>query len=67
VSWQPSQGEKACLWVLQHRRDGAWATRILPAESRSLILDGEPPEAIAISAVDRAGNVSSAAALASTN
>ena len=64
LSWQPASGEEAWLWVLQYRRGGAWKTRILPGKWRSHILDGEPPETIALSAVDRVGNMGAAATLA---
>jgi hypothetical protein len=66
LSWEPAptEKEKARLWVLQYQRGGAWSTRILPGEWRSQILDGDPPESLALSAVDRVGNVSSAATLA---
>jgi len=64
LSWESAPGEKACLWVLQYRRGGTWTTRIVPGEWRGHILDGDPPDALALSAVDRVGNVSSPTTLA---
>jgi uncharacterized lipoprotein YddW (UPF0748 family) len=64
LSWESGATEKTWLWVLQSRRNGTWTTRILPGEWRSHILDGEPPDALALSAVDRVGNVSLPATLA---
>jgi len=64
LSWEPTPAEKVSLWVLQFRRGGKWTTRILPGESSKQILDGDPPDALALSAVDRAGNLSSPSSLA---
>jgi uncharacterized lipoprotein YddW (UPF0748 family) len=62
LSWSLS-GENAWLWVLHYRRGGVWSTKVLPGAWRSHILDGELPDALALSAVDRVGNVSPAATL----
>jgi uncharacterized lipoprotein YddW (UPF0748 family) len=64
LSWENAAAEKTSLWILQYKRDGKWTTQILPGDRRSQILDGVLPEALAVSAVDRAGNVSVAATLA---
>jgi len=64
LSWVPAPAEKSWLWVLQYRRGGNWTTRILPGAWRSHILDGDPPDVLALSVVDRVGNVSPAAAVA---
>lgn len=64
LSWELGAPEKPWLWVLQYRRGDAWTTRILAADHRTLILDGNPPEALALSAVDRAGNLSQPATVA---
>ena len=50
-------------WVVQFKRGGKWSTRILPGSSRSQIIDGELPEAIAIRAVNRVGNAGAAASV----
>lgn len=63
LSWEPAGGERVWLWLLQYRRGNTWTTRILPGERRSQILDGEPPEVLAVSAVDRVGNVSLVASI----
>ncbi|HEU0040122.1 MAG TPA: family 10 glycosylhydrolase [Verrucomicrobiae bacterium] len=64
LSWETAPAEKTALWILQFERGGKWTTQILPGNRRSHILDGSPPEALALSAVDRIGNVSTAATLA---
>lgn len=64
LSWESGAAERPQLWVLQYRHSGEWTTQILPGDRRSLILDGVPPDAVAISAVDRAGNLGPAATLA---
>jgi uncharacterized lipoprotein YddW (UPF0748 family) len=64
LSWEVPGSEKVRLWVLQFKRDGKWTTQILPGNKRSQIVDGVLPEALALSAVDRVGNLSAAATLA---
>jgi len=64
VSWDEPAGEKVSVWVLQWGRGGKWTTKILPGDRQSMILDGEAPDALALSAVDRVGNLGVAAALA---
>jgi len=64
LSWENALAEKVQLWVLQYQRGGKWTTQVLPGNRRSQILDGVLPDVLALSAVDRFGNVSSAAALA---
>jgi uncharacterized lipoprotein YddW (UPF0748 family) len=64
LSWDTPSAEKASLWILQYKRSGKWTTRILPGDRRSHLLDGDPPDALALSTVDRVGNVSSPATMA---
>jgi hypothetical protein len=64
LSWENAPGEKVALWILQYQRGGTWTTQILPGNRRSHIFDGVPPDALAVSAVDRIGNASTAATLA---
>ena len=59
LSWENAPAEKVRLWVLQYQRGGVWTTQLLPDNQRSHILDGVLPEALALSAVDRVGNLSS--------
>lgn len=63
LSWENGGAETISAWLLQFKRGGNWSTRILPASHRSQIFDGELPEAIALSAVDRSGNTSSPASV----
>lgn len=64
LSWESTAAEAVQLWVLQYKRSDKWQTQILPDNQRSQILDGDPPEALALSTVDRVGNVSSPATMA---
>lgn len=63
VSWTPAKTEKVWLWVLQTRSRNEWTTLVLPGKALSHSL-GEPlPDAVAVTAVDRCGNASSATVL----
>ncbi len=59
LRWNPGGGSSAWLWVLQTRRGQEWSCRILPGPRTSVELQAPPPEAVALSAVDRFGNASS--------
>ena len=61
VSWKNSGGEPARGWVLQTRENGNWSTQIFPASRTDVYLDNANPDAIAIRAVGRTGNLSEAA------
>lgn len=63
LTWEPAKGEKAWLWLVQYRRASKWTNEVLPADTRARLLEGTPPDAIAISAVDRLGNASQPATL----
>jgi uncharacterized lipoprotein YddW (UPF0748 family) len=63
VSWQASGTNIVRLWVLQTRSNEIWNTEILPANRTSQIFKDPIPDAVAVSAVDRAGNRSQPAAL----
>ena len=60
VHWEPN-GEPAWLWILQYRTNEVWATEILPAGQTSRTFENSRPEMVAVSAVDRAGNLSPSA------
>ena len=62
-NWSLADGEKPWLWVLQMRISGGWHTEILPANQTSRSVEAESAEVVAISAVDRNGNESPAAAV----
>jgi uncharacterized lipoprotein YddW (UPF0748 family) len=67
VNWQNSGGKPNWLWVLQSRAaNGVWTTEILPAYQTTRIFQNYAPDVIAISAVDRVGNLSLPAALTKT-
>jgi uncharacterized lipoprotein YddW (UPF0748 family) len=57
LSLQSATNEPAFLWLVQVRSNDKWTTQILPGNQRSLRLR-TAADAVAISAVDRMGNVS---------
>jgi len=63
VNWSPIGFSKVWLWVVQSRLGGHWTTRILPATTNSETWDTPAPEVVAVSAVDRKGNISSPAVI----
>lgn len=65
VNWETA-GEPAWLWILQYRTNEVWATEILPAHQTTRTFENSKPDVIAVSAVDRVGNVSSSAAIKKT-
>jgi hypothetical protein len=65
VRWETA-GEPAWLWILQYRTNEVWATEILPAHQTTRMFENSKPDVIAVSAVDRVGNVSSPAAIKKT-
>lgn len=65
LAWESAPAEDVFLWVLQYRRSGKWTTELLPGRRRSHLLDGLLPDAVALSPVDRAGNLGPASSLAS--
>jgi len=56
----------AWLWILQYRTNAVWATEILPAHQTTRTFENSKPDLVAVSAVDRNGNMSSPAALKKT-
>ena len=65
VNWETA-GEPAWLWILQYRTNEVWATEILPAHQMTRTFENFKPELIAVSAVDRTGNLSSPAVIKKT-
>jgi uncharacterized lipoprotein YddW (UPF0748 family) len=62
-TWAPGSAGKAWLWLLQTRTGGAWTAEILPAARTSCAWNGAPPEVVAVSALDRNGNLGAPATL----
>ncbi len=63
LSWTTVGKEPAWLWLVQARTRGQWRADLLPGAETSQVWQGSPPEFIAITAVDRAGNCSRPAAV----
>jgi uncharacterized lipoprotein YddW (UPF0748 family) len=60
VSWSGGGTGKSHLWVLQTQsQEGEWKAEVLAAQHTSRTLEGQAPNVIAISAVDRLGNAGS--------
>jgi len=63
ATWSSGEGERASRWVLQLQSGARWTTHLLPGDARSFDGIGATPGAIALRAVDRAGNLSEPAIL----
>jgi len=63
VSWSPGRPEPVSHWLLQTRAAGQWKTEILPGNATSHAWHGTVPDVVALSAVDRNGNISPPAAV----
>jgi hypothetical protein len=61
VRWHSDGGKPVNWWVVQTHVNGAWNWRVLPAGQMDCYLDGAKPNAIAVRAADRLGNLSEAA------
>lgn len=61
-SWQPGAEDKPWWWVLQRKTGTGWSTEIFPPGKTNLTVT-VLPDTIALSAVDRFGNVSKATVL----
>jgi len=65
VTFRPEGRQSVWWWVVQARTEGVWRTTILPGHARSHIFNGGQGAAdlVAVTAVDRAGNLSEAVVL----
>jgi uncharacterized lipoprotein YddW (UPF0748 family) len=64
LQWETSGGGQIRWWLLQFRTNAVWTTEILPADRTDHLLEDMAPDAIAIRAVDRLGNLGAPAVLA---
>ena len=58
VSWSNSSGATPSLWVVQTRQNNRWKTEIVPGNVQSIALNSPEVDAIAVSAVNRVGELS---------
>ncbi len=58
LDWSAGDGERAALYVLRFQQDSQWRMMVLPGSTNSATLEGAAPAVVALSAVDRCGNVS---------
>ncbi|MBI3850328.1 MAG: family 10 glycosylhydrolase [Verrucomicrobia bacterium] len=63
LTWADATTNKVWLWVVQTRKGGSWSTVVLPGNQTSRSLDRASTEMIAVSAVNRYGNLSYASVL----
>jgi len=63
VTWTSGSATKPSLWLVQARNGREWRTEIMSADKLSATWTGDLPEVVAVSAVDRTGNISAAAAI----
>jgi len=61
--WDTGGGKPVRNWVLQSRTNGVWHTEILPAWRTQWRFNNPGPEAVAVSAADRLGNLSKPAGM----
>jgi hypothetical protein len=57
LEWK-SSGGASWQWVVQKKIGGKWAAEILPEEKTSETIKADLPEAVAVTAVNRFGNMS---------
>jgi uncharacterized lipoprotein YddW (UPF0748 family) len=58
IRWENAGGEAPRWWLLQSRANGIWTTQVFPAVRTDDQLDNKLPDAVALRAVDRLGNMS---------
>jgi uncharacterized lipoprotein YddW (UPF0748 family) len=58
ISWESGGSEPVRWWVLQCRTNAVWTTEIFPANESGRFRENFQPDAIALRAVDRIGNLS---------
>ena len=58
LRWTSGGSGKAWLWLLQTRTAGQWTREILPANKISRVWNGRSPDVVAVSAVNRNGELS---------
>jgi len=63
VIWAAGNASKPSLWLVQARNGHDWKTEIMSGDKTSATWTGDLPEVVAVSAVDRIGNTSTAAAI----
>lgn len=63
VTWSAGGAARPSLWLVQARNGREWRTEIMSGDKGSATWTGDLPEVVAVSAVDRIGNISAAAAI----
>jgi len=65
LQWTADNDQSTWLWLLQSRKNGDWATEILPGAQTSRVWKSAPPEVVSLCAVDRNGIASAPVVLES--
>jgi hypothetical protein len=63
IRWTTGGSGKPWLWLLQTRTAGEWTTEVLPGTTNSRVWNGAPPGVVAVSAVNRNGDLSAPSVL----
>jgi hypothetical protein len=63
IIWAASGSGNAWLWLVQTRHAGQWTSQVLPGTTTAQTWNNSVPDAVAVSAVDRKGNISRPAAV----
>ncbi len=63
ISWMTASTVPVRFWAWQTRTGAEWRTEILPANVSFRVIQGVPPDVVAVTAVDRNGNSSAPAVL----
>jgi uncharacterized lipoprotein YddW (UPF0748 family) len=58
IRWAPTGSGNVWLWLLQTRSGGRWTGEIMPTTKTTRVWNGATPEVVALSAVNRIGEVS---------
>ena len=67
IGWKAARSEKIFVWALQKKNGADWSLEILPADQKFVVINidptSKPPEAVALTAVNRYGTASAPAVL----
>jgi uncharacterized lipoprotein YddW (UPF0748 family) len=58
LTWESVGKEKVWLWVVQAKKGGSWTADVLPGNQTSHSFNRSSPDVVAITAMDRCGNLS---------
>jgi hypothetical protein len=56
-TWQPADGVKPAVWLLQTQARGVWQAEVLPGMRLAYSFTNDAPQVISVRAVDRNGTL----------